>query len=413
MTSGRAVSGGHTEGGHAEGGETGFRGWPDLASRALSGSVVWASDELFAQRENLIRPGPALFSSVDFGHKGKIYDGWETRRRRDGGEFDAAIVRLGVPGIIHGVVIDTAWFTGNYPPFASVEATGLEGYPSPEELADAEWVSVVERSVLRGDSENPLAVADGRRFTHVRLTIYPDGGVARFRVHGEPVPDPRFQCASLDLAALENGGDVVECSDMFYSSPRHLLAPGAAGSMADGWENARRRDDGHDFVTVRLAARGTVDLVEVDTSYFVGNAPGAASLSGADLSEVQRPGEAGWVELVGLQRLQPDTRHLFRVTAHAPVTHVRLDVFPDGGVARLRVTGSISPEARRDALRRWLDLLPTPQAIAVLSGALVGGGQRREEAVTRAQDLAALRPFSGTQTLPDEVAGRLLPDAAN
>ena len=408
MTSGRAVSGGHTEGG-----ETGFRGWPDLASRALSGSVVWASDELFAQRENLIRPGPALFSSVDFGHKGKIYDGWETRRRRDGGASDAAVVRLGVPGIIHGVVIDTAWFTGNYPPFASVEATGLEDYPSPEELADAEWVSVVDRSVLRGDSENPFSVSDGRRFTHVRLTIYPDGGVARFRVHGEPVPDPRFQCASLDLAALENGGDVVECSDMFYSSARNLLAPGRAGSMADGWENARRRDDGHDFVTVRLGARATVDLVEVDTSYFVGNAPGAASLSGADLSEARSPGEAGWVELVGVQRLQPDTRHLFRVTAHTPVTHVRLDVFPDGGVARLRVTGSIAAEARRDALRRWLDLLPTPQAVAVLAGALVGGGQRREEAVTRAQDLVALRPFSGTQTLPDEVAGRLLPDAAN
>ena len=365
---------------------------------------------------------------MDFGHKGKIYDGWETRRRRDGGESDAAIVRLGVPGIIHGVVIDTAWFTGNYPPFASVEATGLEGYPSPEELADAEWVSVVDRSVLRGDSENPSTVSDGRRFTHVRLTIYPDGGVARFRVHGEPVPDPRFQSASLDLAALENGGDVVECSDMFYSSPRNLLAPGRAQLMADGWENARRRDDGHDFVTVRLGARGTVDLVEVDTSYFVGNAPGAASLSGVDLSGVDLSGadrsggdrsegacsaEAGWVELVPVQRLQPDTRHLFRVTAPTPVTHVRLDVFPDGGVARLRVNGSIAPEARRDALRRWLDLLPTPQALAVLSGALVEGGEGREGAVTRAQDLVARRPFSGTDILPDEVAERLLPDVAN
>ena len=253
-----------------------FTALPDLASRALAGSVVHANDELFAERENLIRPEPAVFAPGDFGHKGKTYDGWETRRRREPGS-DHAIVRLGAAGVVRGVVVDTAWFRGNYPPFASVEAAGVEGHPSPAELADADWVTLVPRSAVAGDTANAFAVTDGRRFTHVRLTIYPDGGVARFRVHGEPVPDPRYLFATTDLAALEHGGDVVDCSDRFYSSPRNLLLPGRSRSMGEGWENARRRDDGHDHVTVRLAAPGRVERVEVDTSYFVGNAPGWAS----------------------------------------------------------------------------------------------------------------------------------------
>ncbi|MGI8955131.1 MAG: hypothetical protein ACR2FL_11280, partial [Nocardioidaceae bacterium] len=164
-----------------------FTQLPDLASRAIAGSVVYANDELFAERENLIKPEPAVFSTQDFGHKGKIYDGWETRRRREPGH-DHAVVRLGVPGVVHGVVVDTAWFTGNYPPHVSVEATSVDGYPSPAELEQAAWATLVPKSPVAGDGAHPFIVSDEHRYTHVRLTIYPDGGVARFRVHGEPVP---------------------------------------------------------------------------------------------------------------------------------------------------------------------------------------------------------------------------------
>jgi allantoicase len=377
-----------------------FTTLPDLASRALAGSVVHANDELFAERENLIRPEPAVFAPGDFGHKGKTYDGWETRRRREPGS-DHAIVRLGVAGVVRGVVVDTAWFRGNYPPFASVEAAGVEGHASPAELADADWVTLVPRSAIAGDTANAFAVTDGRRFTHVRLTIYPDGGVARFRVHGEPVPDPRYLFATTDLAALEHGGDVVDCSDRFYSSPRNLLLPGRARSMGEGWENARRRDGGHDHVTVRLGAPGRVERVEVDTSYFVGNAPGWASVRGLDARRHAPAGDEGWVELVPRTRLQPDTRHLFRVPARDPVTHVRLDVFPDGGVARLRVEGTVPPPDRAAGVLRFLDLLPAPHAVEVLA---VDGGLSRPEA----QAAVAERPFSGTSRLPQAVVHRLL-----
>ncbi|MDN5854333.1 MAG: allantoicase [Actinomycetia bacterium] len=306
----------------------------DLASRVVGSTVVYANDELFADRQNLIKPEPPVFDPGSFGQKGKIYDGWETRRRREPGS-DHVVVRLGVPGVVRGVVIDTSWFTGNYPPHISVEATSVDGHPSPDELHAAEWVTLVAESPAEGDTQNSYAVTDERRFTHVRLTIHPDGGVARFRVHGEPRPDPRLFEGTVDLAALELGGTVVDCSDAFYGSASNILRLDRARHMGEGWENARRRGDGNDYVTVRLAARGVVRRVEIDTSYFVGNAPGWASLSGRD-------GDGDWVELLARTPLQPDTVHRFWLDDAPPATHVRLDVYPDGGLARLRLPGTVA-----------------------------------------------------------------------
>jgi len=376
-----------------------FTTLPDLASRALAGSVVYANDELFAQRENLITPGRAVFSTEDFGHKGKVYDGWETRRRREPGH-DWAIVRLGVPGVVRGVNVDTSWFKGNYPPYASVEAASFEWHPSVDELEAADWVTLVEKSPVSGDTDNYFSVEDGRRYTHLRLTIYPDGGVARFRVHGEPVPDPRFLTGTVDLAALENGGSVTDCSNMFYSSPTQILQPGRARIMGEGWENARRRDDGNDHVTVKLATPGLVRRVEIDTSYFVGNAAGWARLSGANEATGDADDPSTWTELVPKTRLQPDTRHFFRVRPDAAVTHVRLDVYPDGGLARLRVNGEVDEAALRAAVVRWLDLLPENHAVEVLSAS---GGLSREEA----RALVGKRPF-GEGAVPDDVVAALL-----
>jgi allantoicase len=237
-----------------------FTRLPDLASRRLGGSVVDANDELFAERENLIKPEAPAYSTYTFGHKGQVYDGWETRRRREPGH-DHAIIRLGAAGVVRGVVVDTAFFKGNYPPEVSVEGTGVEGYPSPAELREAEWLELVPRSPVKGDAQNPFAVEVPQRCTHVRLSIYPDGGVARLRVHGEVVPDPRFLPAgALDLAALVNGGVVSGCSNMFYSSPTNLISPGEARVMGEGWETARRRDDGNDWVELALAGPGVVRL---------------------------------------------------------------------------------------------------------------------------------------------------------
>jgi allantoicase len=336
-----------------------FAALPDLASRRFGGSVVWANDELFAEKENLVRATEPVFQPATFGHKGQVYDGWETRRRREPG-VDEAIIRLGLPGVVRGIVVDTSYFTGNYPPFCRVDAAAVEGYPSPAELSEVEWQPLVPRSTLLGNTKNPFEVDDPQRFTHVRLTIDPDGGVARLRVHGTPIADPRFlDPGSLDLAALENGAAIDDCSNMFYSSPANLISPGFAAVMGDGWETARRRDNDNDWVSVRLAAEGVVRLAELDTSHFKGNAPGWAALSGLVGDE--------WVELLPRTRLQPDTRHRFPVAVDTAVTRVRMDVYPDGGMARLRLHGRLTDAGRRDLILRWFNRLPATQALAVVA----------------------------------------------
>jgi allantoicase len=317
---------------------------PDVGSRALGASVVYANDELFAACENLVTPEPPVHDPGAFGPRGKVYDGWETRRRRSTGN-DFAIVRLGVRTAVSGVVVDTAYFAGNYPPRVSVDGVDLPGYPSVDELLGARWQPLVPVSAVEGDTTNAFGIDGAPTCTHVRLTLHPDGGVARLRVHGRPAPDPALLTGTIDLAALENGGDVVDCSDEFYASARNLLMPGRARTTGEGWENARRRDGGNDHVTVRLAGRGTVRRLVVDTTCFVGNAPAEVLVRGcAGEPDVDRAPD-GWVTLLSRGEVQPDTRHVLAVDADAaatPVDHVRLDVFPDGGLARLRVLGELS-----------------------------------------------------------------------
>ena len=338
--------------------------FPDLASRAMRGSVVAASDEFFAEKENLIKPGAAAFSPSTFGHKGQVYDGWETRRRRDpggglpgAGESDWVIVRLGAPGVVRAVVVDTAYFTGNFPQACSVEACYLPGYPGPAGLAAAAWAQVVPRSPLKGDTPHVFEVAARSRFSHVRLRIYPDGGVARLRVHGQVVPDPALlEGLTFDLAALENGGDVRACSDRFYSSPRNAISPGLSRVMGEGWETRRRRTAGNEWLIVGFTGPALVSMVEVDTSGYIGNSPGLAEVRGhvggawgADSS---------WAPLLPRTPLLPDTPHRFRVRPSSAYDLVRLDVFPDGGVARLRLHGSLTPEGLAEARRRWAQTAP-------------------------------------------------------
>jgi allantoicase len=336
---------------------------PDLAARRLGGAVLAAGDEYFAEAENLIHAEEPVFRPLTFTNKGQEYDGWETRRkRRDPVDHDWAIVRLGVPGIVHTVVVDTAHFRGNYPPFASVEGCGVEGYPGVGELLDEDWQTVVPRSPLTGDTKNVFTVDSAYRYTHLKLRIYPDGGVARLRAHGTAVPDPRWLAdVPFDLAALANGGEVVRCSNRFYSSPNNMLQPGESRFMADGWETARRRDAGHDWAVVRLAAAARPTVLEIDTTHYKGNAPDQVSVSGIDGGHALDDDQA-WRVVLPRTRLQPDTAHRFRVEVPEPVTHLRLDVFPDGAIARFRAFGRLTDDGAARLSDRWLGALPPAHA---------------------------------------------------
>jgi allantoicase len=329
----------------------------DLASRALGGAVVWANDEFFGMKENLVVAAPPTFSPHTFDLKGQIVDGWETRRRRpdgpnvEGTDYDSAIIRLGAPGLIRAVTVDTSFFVGNYPPACSIEATDVSGYPSPQELLAAPWVTIVPEAKLDGDTQNDFELVDpqlrSRRFTHVRLNNIPDGGIARLRVYGEVLPDPEFtvgvQC---DLAAARNGAVVTSSSDSFFSPATAALMPGESRVMGDGWETARRRDSGNDWIEVRLVGEGEARVIEIDTANYKGNAPDRITLRG-------RADDGDWFDLIPETRVQPDTLHRFRFNAARPATHLRLDTYPDGGIARLRVQGVLTERGTADVRARW------------------------------------------------------------
>jgi allantoicase len=317
--------------------------------------VVWCNDEFFAPAERLLAAGPAAHDPTEFGPRGKVYDGWETRRRRVAGE-DSVIVRLAAPGLIRAVDIDTSFFRGNAPTNARVEGSSALGYPGVDELQAADWFPVVTDSVIAADSPNLFdAVAGERLCTHLRLTIRPDGGVARLRAYGAALPDPRFLGGRVDLAATVNGGLIVDCSNKFYAVPDNVLAPGRASVMSDGWETTRRRDDGNDWLIVSLGLAGVLRDVVIDTGRFIGNCPGSAQLSDVDTGEVLLPRTA----------LLPDLEHRFRLKGLGRTSRVRLDVYPDGGLSRLRVHGEILAEDRAAYAERWLALLPPGVASVV------------------------------------------------
>ncbi|MYT71699.1 MULTISPECIES: allantoicase [unclassified Streptomyces] len=328
-----------------------FTRYVDLAARALGAGVIAANDEFFAQRENLLVPGRAEFDPEHFGHKGKVMDGWETRRRRGTGadhpwptadDHDWALVRLGAPGVIRGIVVDTAHFRGNYPQAVSVEATSVAGAPTPEELLadDVKWTTLVPRTAVGGHAANGFAVDAEQRFTHLRVNQHPDGGIARLRVYGEVVPDPKWLATlgTFDVVALANGGRAEDASNLFYSPASNTIQPGYSRKMDDGWETRRRRDQGNDWIRYQLAAQSEIRALEIDTAYLKGNSAGWASVS------VRDGAEGDWVEVLPRTRLQPDTNHRFVLDAPAVGTHARIDIYPDGGISRLRLFGSLTEQ---------------------------------------------------------------------
>lgn len=324
----------------------------NLAADQLGATAIICSDDFFAEKENLVKPGRGIFIPDKYTDRGKWMDGWESRRKRTPGN-DWCIVRLGAPGIIRGLDIDTNYFLGNHPPFASVDACRLENNSDETKLntPEAGWVEVLPKSALKPGSQNFFEAKNTRNFTHVRLNIFPDGGVARLKVYGDVHKNwsdikPGEQ---IDLASALNGAKAVLCNDMFFSHMDNLLMPGRGKNMGDGWETKRNRTPGNrDWVIIRLAQKGKIEKILVDTCHFKGNYPDACSLEGTTLSAEEEKKLAfekiTWKELLRKQKLEADQEHLFEkeIVSADEFTHVRLFIYPDGGVSRLRLFGTIA-----------------------------------------------------------------------
>lgn len=328
----------------------------DLAAENVGGWVLAASDEYFGPAESLLKEGPPIWKEDAYLPSGKWMDGWETRRRRESGH-DWCVLRLGVPGILDEVVVDTSYFHGNFPPECSIEACVAAHNTPVSQLRD--WQELVPRSHLQGHYANSFSIKSNRRWTHLRLNLFPDGGVARLRALGRPLPDWMASTPFLmpvDLAAQLNGGSVVSCSDMSFGHRQNLNLPGPARQMKEGWETRRRRRSGHEWAIVKLAASGQVLMAELDTSHFKGNAPEAACLEGSSSVLLE---EAEWFPLLPRQGLLGHTVHRFsqELQPHSGVRWVRLNLYPDGGMARLRLWGLPDYSGREQVRLQWLNSL--------------------------------------------------------
>lgn len=324
-------------------------GLVDLASERLGGKALVANDEFFAEKENLLKPGRGIFIPDKYTDRGKWMDGWESRRRRTPGN-DWCVIQLGLRGVVKMVDIDTNHFLGNHPPFASVDAIDAEKR-IPGKTAAIEklpWKTILKKSPLNPGSQNLYQIGGKQGLTHVRLNIFPDGGVARFRAFGVVVPDwSKVKLGQLlDLAAVENGGVPLACSDMFFSSMQNLIMPGRAKNMGDGWETKRRRDPGHDWIILKLGRPGAIRKIEVDTNHFKGNYPDTCSIEGCSAPDASTAdltnNPVAWKTILKKTKLKANTRHFFgkQLSPVARCTHVRLNIYPDGGVSRLRVWGT-------------------------------------------------------------------------
>jgi len=314
-----------------------FHEWVRLEQPRLGTRVTFATDEFFAAKERLIEPVEPVFVPDKYDDHGKWMDGWESRRKRTPGH-DYCIVRLGLAGVVRGVDIDTRYFTGNYPPAASLDAC-----VSDDDVPAGDWVEILGRVELGGNAQHLHSIDSDRVWTHLRLNIYPDGGVARLRVYGEVRPDLDDATGLVDLAALENGGRALACSDEHFGSMHNLLVSGRGVNMGDGWETARRRGPGNDWVIIALGRGGTIETVDIDTAHFKGNYPDRVALEAATFADnaAALAADAPWQPLLAETKLGPDREHTFAedLAQPGPVTHVRMSIFPDGGVSRLRVFG--------------------------------------------------------------------------
>ena len=315
----------------------------NLASPKIGTKIIKVSDDFFGAASRMLDDKEPVFIEDKYDEHGKWMDGWESKRRRDGGN-DWAIIELGSPGIISEVDIDTSFFTGNFPPFASIE--GL--YSDKKPTKDANWFEILSKSSLKGDSSNKFKIQSKTKINYIKLQIFPDGGVARLRLLGEVKLnwDSNNKNDLIELSSLKLGGAIVAFNNAHYGDVSALLSDGRGKTMGDGWETRRRREPGHDWIIIKLATEGLIKQIEIDTAHFKGNYPDQASVQvsnfdeGKNLEEIINDSQ-NWSYILNKTKLQADNIHNYEIDNKSTdgITYVRLNIYPDGGVSRLRVFG--------------------------------------------------------------------------
>jgi allantoicase len=320
-----------------------MQGLVNLASPKMGTKILAFSDDFFGEVTRMLNDKDPIFIEDKYDNHGKWMDGWESKRRRDGGN-DWAILKLGSSGIISKIEIDTSYFTGNFPPFFSLEGIYSETEPN----KDSNWKSLIAKTNLVGDCKNNFELNLKEKFNFVRLQIFPDGGVARIRLFGEVKYNwDRFNNEEIiELSSLKLGGSILAYNNAHYGDVSALLSEGRGKTMGDGWETRRRREPGNDWIIIKLAQKGIIEKIEIDTAHFKGNYPDRASIQAISIDKIITTKELiqsseNWDVILDETKLTADNIHEYEINSNskAEATHIRLNIYPDGGVSRLRIFG--------------------------------------------------------------------------
>ena len=318
----------------------------NLASPKMGTEIIKVSDEFFGEANRMLNDKEPVFIEDKYDDHGKWMDGWESKRRRDGGN-DWTIIKLGSPGVISEVEVNTNFFTGNFPPFFSLEGINTQKIPSNQD----EWTPLISKSSLKGDQKNNFKVNSQINVNFVRLQIFPDGGVARLRLLGEVRYEwSKFKNNELiELSSLNLGGSIIAFNNAHYGDVSALLSRGRGKTMGDGWETRRRREPGNDWIIIKLAKKSFVKKIEIDTAHFKGNFPDQAAIQVKSISQINDEEDIikdseNWDFILNKTKLKADKIHKFNIESSSLIeaTHVRLSIFPDGGISRLRIFGILS-----------------------------------------------------------------------
>ena len=317
-----------------------INGLIDLAQPRLGTKIIYKTDDFFAPANRIISPTNPIFKEGVFDKHGKWMDGWESRRKRTPGH-DYIILKLGKPGTISKIDIDTSHFNGNQPAMISVEGT----YSHSNKINKLKWTSILPKKKTKANSHHFFTVKNKKIFTHIKFNIFPDGGVARLRLYGSIGKSEKFKNKKINLASLLDGASVIACNNEHFGKAENILAPGKAKNMSDGWETRRRRGKGNDWLILNCIEGSFIDKIEISTHHFKGNFPSHCSLQAAYLSSKSSKqivnSSNKWKYLLKTTKLSSNKTHLFKnsLMKKEKVNHIRINIFPDGGISRFRIFG--------------------------------------------------------------------------
>ena len=312
----------------------------DLAQPRLGTKVIYKTDDFFASANRIISPTIPVFKEGVFDKHGKWMDGWESRRKRTPGH-DYIILKLGKPGKISKINVDTSHFNGNQPEMISVEGANSNS----SKINQLKWQTLLTKKKTKANNKHFFKISNRKIFTHIKFNIFPDGGVARLKLYGSIAKSNQFSNKKINLASLLDGASVIACNNEHFGKAENILAPGKAKNMGDGWETRRRRHKGHDWLILNSIDGNSVDKIEISTHHFKGNFPSHCSLQATFLSSKNSKrilnSSNKWKYLLKNTKLSANKTHIFKnsLMKKEKINHIKINIFPDGGISRFRIFG--------------------------------------------------------------------------